>query len=240
MSRSLRRTLALALSGGLPLVTACSASAPPRSEPQPRPYEAMQEQAYQARDYYFPSSASMRAVYGFDESAQLPSPLPSHQGTGSVTVQVTSYTPTHATLQATTVAPGEDGQPGSEATTTTLTVAADGTVVVESDGATRRYSNAVFTPEGATVMPASGSELPALRTRMVGTETITVPAGTFQTVHLQEALATPSAPVTDLWLARGVGVVRQRLDTTFPVRTGENETQQGRASYELRLEQVTP
>lgn len=241
MPRSFRWTLAGTLSGALPVLVACSANAPQAPETPTRPFEATQEQGYLARDYYFPGSATMRAVYSFTEQATLPSPLQSYTATGSLTVEVLTYGPTSALLQTTTVAPGESGQPSIDVATSSVTVEADGTVVA-GEGVPLRHSNAVFTAAGDTVAPASGSEVPEIRARLVGTETITVPAGTFQTVHIQEGPADTNAPQSHLWLARGVGIVRQRVDATFPVRTGEQEQQtgQGRSTYELRLERFTP
>lgn len=241
MPRSIRWTLAGTLSGALPVLVACSTNAPPAPETPTRPFEATQEQGYQARDYYFPASGTMRAVYSFTESAQLPSPLQSYTATGSLTVETLSFGANQAVLQSTTVGPGEGGEPSIDVATSSVTVEPDGTVVA-GNGATLRHSNAVFTAAGATVAPASGSEIPEIRARFLGTETITVPAGTFQTVHLQEGPADPNAPQAHVWLARGVGIVRQRVDATFPVQTGQNQsaTQQGRSTYEMRLERFTP
>lgn len=239
MSRSLRWILTGSLAGMLPVLVACTASAPPTPTPQPRPFEANQEQAYQARDYYFPSSGSMRAVYGFTMSVQVPPPNQnqSMSTTGRMTLEVANYSPTSATLRATLTGTDQSGQPRTSTSTTTLTVEADGTVVARNGG-TERHSNALFTSMGDMVAPASGSEVPEIRGRLVGTETITVPAGTYQTVHIQEGPADPNAPKTDFWLARGVGIVRQRLEASAPAQSGQN--QQVRTSFELRLESFTP
>lgn len=238
MPRSIRWTLAGTLAGALPVLVACSTNSPQAPQTPPRPLEATQ-QTYQARDFYFPASATMRAVYSFSESAQLPAPLQSFEATGSLTVEVLSYSPNQAVIQTTTVATGENGQPTTEVSTSSVTVEADGTVVA-GDGASLRHSNAVFTSAGTTVAPASGSEIPEIRARMVGTEAVTVPAGTYQTVHIQEGPAAANAPQADLWLASGVGIVRQRIEGTFPVQTGQNQTGQGRSTYEMRLESFTP
>lgn len=239
MARSLRWIIAGTLVGALPTLAACSTPAPQTPEPKPRPFEATQEPAYQARDYYFPSSGNMRAVYSLSESVQMPSPQQSYQSTGSITVVVTSYSPTQAVVQATSVGTGQNGQPTSDVTTTTLRVESDGTVVA-TDGTTQRHSNAVFTPLGATVTPASGSEIPEIRARLIGTEAVTVPAGSYQTVHIQEGPAGGQGTPTDLWLARGVGIVRQQLNSSFPVRTGDNQTAQAQGRFEIRLESFTP
>lgn len=222
-----------------PALIACTASNPQVPPQLPRPLEASQTQALLARDFYFPASGTMRAVYSFNESAQLPSPLESYQATGSMTVEVLRYSPTSAEFRTTTIATGEDGQPTTETSTSSVSVEPDGTVVA-GDGATLRHSNAVFTAEGAIVAPASGSEIPALRARLVGSETLTVPAGTFETVHLQEGPDDANAPRTNLWLARGVGIVRQQMEATFSVRTSETQTGQGSSRFELRLESFTP
>lgn len=236
MSRTLRWLLTATM---WPALIACTASSPQAPAQPHQPLKASQTQAFQARDFYFPPSGTMRAVYGFTESAELPSPLTSSQATGSLTVEIVRYSATQADLRSTTVTTGEDGRPTSETSTSSVTVEPDGTVVA-GNGATLRYSNAVFTPEGAIVVPASGSEIPAVRARFIGAETITVPAGTFETVHVQEGLDDANSPKAELWLARGVGIVRQQFDATFSVQIGENQTGQGRSTFELRLESFTP
>lgn len=241
MSRLLRGILAGTLMGALPVLAACTASAPPTPPTEARPYQANQVTTYQARDYYFPSSATMRATYNVTVSIQFPPPNQNQSSTttGRMNVEVLNYSPTSATVRTTTTANDQSGQQRTSTTTYQMTVEPDGTVV-SRDGGVERHSNAIFTSMGDVVAPASGSEIPETRGRMIGTETITVPAGTYQTVHIQEGAADPSAPKTDIWLARGVGVVRQRMDSTMPIQTGQNQTQQVQASFDIQLQSFTP
>lgn len=244
MTKSLRWTIAWTLAGVLPVLTACSTSPPSPRDPMARALEIAQAATYQARDYYFPSSATMRATYNVAISIQVPPPNQSQSfsTTGRMTLEVLNYSPTSATLQATTTTTDPSGQQRTNTTTTSLTVEPDGTVVSQNGG-TERHSNRIFTSMGDLVAPASGSEIPAIRGRLIGTEAVTVPAGTYQTVHLQEGPGDPNAPQTDLWLARGVGIVRQRMDATLPAQgqgQGQNQGQQVRTSIDIQLQSFTP
>jgi len=243
MIRSLRWILAGTVAGTGLILVGCTSSQPPAPSTPPKheqPFQATQVGAYQARDYYFPSSATMRAVYSFSATTQLPSQ--NLQTNGRMTVEVVSYSPTRAVLRSTVTTTGQNAR--TDTTTSTVHVESDGTVVAE-DGGTIRHSNGVFTADGAMVAPASGSEIPEIRARMVGTEAVTVPAGTYQTVHIQEGPAAQGATPTDIWLARGVGIVRQHADETFTIPAGQGpqqtqQAQQGRSIYDMRLESFTP
>ncbi|HEY9854115.1 MAG TPA: hypothetical protein V6D05_00155 [Stenomitos sp.] len=247
MIRSLRWILAGTVAGTGLILLGCSSSSPPAPSTPPKveqPFQATQVGAYLARDYYFPSSATMRAVYSFTATTQLPSQ--NFATSGRMTVEVVSYSPTRAVLRSTVTTTGQNAR--TDTNTTTVRVEPDGTVVAE-DGGSVRHSNAVFTAAGDMVAPASGSEIPEIRARMVGTEAVTVPAGTYQTVHLQEGPAVQGATPTDIWLARGVGIVRQHADETFTIPAGQGQgqgpqqtqqAQQGRSVYDMRLESFTP
>lgn len=236
MPRLYRWTLAGTLALALPALVGFEGNPPQAVEP-PTPTLEVLQQALLARDYFFPSSATMRAVYSFSESTQVPSQA-AQQMSGTLTVTVVSYSPTQAVVRTTSTSTGEGGQPSTQTADTTLTIEADGTVV--SSATSQRRSNDIFTSGGGVVAPASGSEIPEIRARMVGTETVTVPAGTYQTVRLQEGLAAQGAPQYDVWVARGVGIVRKRMDATYTVPTGQNQTAQARTTYEMRLDSFTP
>lgn len=198
--------------------------------------------AMQPRDYYFPTSGSYRATYSFTAVNDLPGPLAtdSTRVTGTTTFEAIAYAPSQATLRETTRATNQAGQVETETTTSTLRVQADGTVASDERGVLLRYPAGIFTPGGAEVAPASGSEIPALRAFSLGEESVSVPAGTFSTVRIGQQVAMRGAPVTNFWVARGVGLVRQSEFATYSIPISQNALGVATSSFEIRLESHTP
>ncbi|MNY73294.1 hypothetical protein D3C86_2120520 [compost metagenome] len=75
---------------------------------------------------------------------------------------------------------------------------------------------------------------------MLGEESVTVPAGSYQTVHLGQQVAAAGAPVTHYWAARGVGLVRQRDFATYSVPISQSALGVATTSFEMQLESYTP
>lgn len=212
------------------LLSGCSAPAPLAPSPKaPGERDTLQTQGSRARDYYFPSSLGMRAIYALDYLTELATE--SMTSTGSLTVEVISYAPTRAILKMTSL---EEGDVEPFVATSSLTVEPDGAVLSEGDG-TLRYSDAIFSSGGGILAAASGSEIPEFRARMVGTEALSTPAGSFATVKLLQTIGEPGAPATLVWVAKGIGIVRR--STVYPLSPplSPTETKMGTASVEMHL-----
>ncbi|MBO9542766.1 hypothetical protein J7643_19435 [bacterium] len=229
------------------VLAACNAGAAPGDgaqvgRPPGSPASISQGGGMQPRDYYFPPSGSYRANYSFTAVNELPGPLAtdSSRVTGTMTFEATAYAPTQATIRTTSRATDQNGQTETGSGTAVVRVLPDGTVTSDEQGVSLRYSAGIFTPAGAEVLPASGSEIPALRAFSLGEESVSVPAGTYQTVHLGQQIAANGAPVTHYWLARGVGLVRQRDFATYSVPINGNALGVATSSFELQLDSLTP
>lgn len=228
MTRAFCRTVlsCLALLG-------CAAPAPDSPAPG-APQDTLQGGELKARDFFFPASATTKASYALDYLTELATE--SLHSTSSLTVEVLAYSPTVAILQMTS---SEGSEPEPFVATTSLTVQPDGSVL-EGEGADRRYSDAIFSASGGILSAASGSEIPELRASMVGLETLSTPAGSFSTVRLQERMNVPDAPLSNLWVAKGVGVVRRSSVMSIPLALSPNETRMGTSSFEMKLVSFQP
>lgn len=227
------------------LLAACSPG--PSSGDRPAktpgaPASISQGGTLQPRDFYFPTSGNYRATYAFTSTNDMPAPFAteSTRVTGTMTFEAVAYAPNEATVRTTTRATYEDGQTETQTDTATVRVLPDGTVTSAEQGVGLRYSPGVFTPQGAEVAPASGSEIPALRAFMLGEESVSVPAGTYSTVHLGQQVAVAGMPVTHFWVAKGVGLVLQREGATYSIPLAQNLLGVATTSFEMRLQSHTP
>ncbi|HEY9899642.1 MAG TPA: hypothetical protein V6D00_10715 [Pantanalinema sp.] len=236
----------LALGATSWVLVACSAGTGPgsgdRASKKPGERASISQGGLQPRDYYFPTSARYRATYVFTSANDLPAPFATESSrvTGTTTFETSAYAPNEATVRSTTRATDQDGQTQTQTTASTLRVQADGTVASNEQGLQLRYSAGIFTPAGAEVVPASGSEIPALRVFWLGDESVSVPAGTYQAVHLGQQVAAAGAPITHFWLAPGVGLVRQIDYATYSIPVSQNALGVATTSFEMRLESLTP
>lgn len=236
----------LALGAATSVLAGCNAGAAPgggRGAPKPgEPAQISQGGAMLPRDYYFPTSANYRATYTFTAVNELPTPYAtdSTRVTGTTTFEATAYAPTVATLRATTRTTNQTGQVETDTTTSTIRVLADGTVASDDQGMMLRYPPGIFTSAGTEIAPASGSEIPALRAFLLGEESVSVPAGTFQTAHVGQQIAAQGAPVMHYWIARGVGLVRQREFATYNLPISESAVAVATSSFEMQLQSHTP
>lgn len=213
------------------LLLGCAA---PETPAPKAPQDTLQTTGLKARDYFFPASGTTRASYVLDYLTELATE--SMRATGSLTIEVLRYTPTQALLQLTSL---ESGDTEPFVATASLFVEPDGSIR-EEEGETRRYSDAIFSVNGGILSAASGSEIPELRATMVGPETIRTPAGSFATVRLQEKLGVPDSPTSNVWVAKGIGVVRRSSVMPIPLALSPSETKMGTASFEMQLVSFQP
>lgn len=159
----------------------------------------------------------MRQVYDFAMAADFPpgSYSTSFVATSSTTIEVLSLSTTQATLRSTSIGTGTPGSSATSTSTISFTVRTDGSVLAGDN----TFSRDMFTSAGAIVTPASGS-MGATRYALVGTESVTVPAGTFGCSKFQVTMATASFSPVSGWYAKGVGLVKMSMASTASVPSG--------------------
>ncbi|HEY9854116.1 MAG TPA: hypothetical protein V6D05_00160 [Stenomitos sp.] len=225
---------------GASLLAGCGVGAPwPSTGPNPG---APSASGYQPREFFFPPSATAKAAYRTTTSIDNPANLPDTLATSSSTVEVTSYTPTAAVLRTTDVTSNPNtGAVLTEVSTTSYRVDSDGAVVIDMGGVKERYGTGVFTATGAEVATIS-PDLPAFRLSLVGLETVTVPAGPFETLKFKSEGGGFEAPVY-AWYTRQKGLVRLYYVATQSVEVGSGNATASAvatASIERVLVRFTP
>lgn len=212
-------------------LAACTAPAPAPGAPGDEAL-VQQQGGPRARDYFFPPSAGWRVRHAFQALDEMPAGVPGFDASGSVLTEVIGWAADRATLRITTTAPDEEGRMTTGVATASLAVMPDGTVVREDEGGQERLPSAMLTAAGVELLPASGS-LGALRAWRVGEELLTTRAGSYPTLHLLEGSA--PMPPTHLWVAAGVGIVRQSWLGTMSVPVGDRGMAVGTSSFTLEL-----
>lgn len=164
--------------------------------------EAVSPAAAKVRDYLFPPSATSK--YGYETTTTRWEP-----NEDQPRVSTSSFQYTAARLTATEAVLAYPIVQGVDATLSYL-AETDGTVAMSLEfpggppQVLMRFPDAALTKAGATVFPASGS-LPPLRVARIAKETVTVPAGTFETIKVKLQVENDKGTPIYYWLAKGMG-----------------------------------
>jgi hypothetical protein len=185
------------------------------------------------KDYLFPTSANYQAVYDGIQTVATDSV---QVATGSMLVTVSSFGATQS-ITNTVFTGWPAGQPSLGLITpgtTSIAILPNGTLTTNqgTDSTTlETYTSAIFTAAGSVVRPASPQQGPAIRVALIGTESVTVPAGTYNAVKFNLSFDGMSGPPLYYWMVKGIGPVRELLQ--LPISSGSSVI--GTASMEIRL-----
>lgn len=232
MKRGLKWIVAGSLMTAGALVAGCPEEVSPSDVARPAPAKV--------RDYLFPASATATFVYEETVTQWLPSNASPNVSTSSFQLKTLQLERDQVVYAYSELREGWK----DHTSTHSLKAAPDGTVTLSLDVTDKvvlellSFPDAALTKAGAIVSPASGS-WPAVRMSRLGAETVTVPAGTFETIKVRQQMEDGKGAPNHYWLAKGKsywGVKQARIST----RSSELEDGISTTSTEVVLKSFTP
>lgn len=195
-----------------------------------------------ARDYLFPPSSTATYLYAQTTTRWWPNQPQPEVSTSSLRLKAIRATDTEAVLVAQLVdGPADPALAALFTATISLKVAEGGAITstvttVLGPSTPNSYTDAALTSKGATIYPASGSAPAQVWTR-TAKETVTVPAGTYETIKVRQTEGSKKAP-KEIWLAKGMGLagIKQTETATASWDDGSTST----TSTEVVLKSFTP
>lgn len=192
------------------------------------------------RDYLFPTSATATYVYERTTTMWRPSSDAPDVSTRSFQIKTHQLTADQAVIV-------ESDLPEplmNYTSTSSFKAAPDGTVTMSMELSSGRFvellhfPDATLTKAGAIVFEASGS-LPAVRVSRMGAETVTVPAGQFETLKVKEQDEGDTHAPTYSWLAKGMTMMGVK-QTSVSTYSSELDSGISTTSTEVVLKSYTP